>query len=207
MTIDLNDYGGRVYAERGAYLFVDADVKVFNYTPQIMSAFFGGKGLFMQRLEGPSKVFIGANGVITQNTLKAGEKSRPAPSLRSRTVSTIAKNVSNVSKSQNRLLWRQRTLHLDLDGPRHRLVGVASVVRHGGAGSRRSKAQLERTSLQFPSKVCRSRATVVSLTDLCSFFVEKCRGVESQAEPLRSGLSAVRADGKMCLQGMQSMEE
>lgn len=75
-AIDLPTYGGTIIAERGAFLFGDETVSLFGFTPQGAAGFFSGEGVRMQRIKGTGKVFLGADGVLIQRRLRAGEKLR-----------------------------------------------------------------------------------------------------------------------------------
>ena len=75
-AINLDDYGGRIIAGRGAFVFGDARVQLFAYFPGVGTGLFGGEGLAMQRLVGQGNVFLAADGVIIQRKLKAGERIR-----------------------------------------------------------------------------------------------------------------------------------
>lgn len=74
LRLSLDDYGGSLIAQRGAYLASNASVDIqMEFTRTMTAGFFGGQGFILQRLEGEGDVLLKAGGTLVERDLKEGE--------------------------------------------------------------------------------------------------------------------------------------
>ena len=74
IRLSLEDYGGSLVAQRGAYLASNTSVDIqMEYTRTMTAGFFGGQGFILQRLVGQGDVLIKAGGTLVERELKEGE--------------------------------------------------------------------------------------------------------------------------------------
>ena len=74
VRLSLDDYGGSLIAQRGAYLASNASVDIqMEFTKTMTAGFFGGQGFILQRLIGEGDVLIKAGGTLVERVLKDGE--------------------------------------------------------------------------------------------------------------------------------------
>ena len=75
VPLSLADYGGRIIAQKDAFLCAARGVSVgIHFQKKILTGLFGGEGFIMQKLEGDGLVFVHAGGCIVERELKAGER-------------------------------------------------------------------------------------------------------------------------------------
>lgn len=74
LPIDLEQFGGQLLCQRGAFLCGESDVEIeVAFTKRLGAGFFGGEGFVLQRLKGRGKAFIHAGGALITRDLQAGE--------------------------------------------------------------------------------------------------------------------------------------
>jgi len=74
VRLSLDDYGGSLIAQRGAYLASNASVDIqMEFTKTMTAGFFGGQGFILQRLIGEGDVLIKAGGTLVEKFIKDGE--------------------------------------------------------------------------------------------------------------------------------------
>ena len=72
--LDLNDVGGAIYLQRGAYIAAAYGTHItVAFAGGISGAFFGGEGLIFQKLVGDDKVIFQAGGTLIQRDIGDGE--------------------------------------------------------------------------------------------------------------------------------------
>lgn len=72
--LSLDEYGGNLIAQRGAFLASNASVDIqMEFTRTMTAGFFGGQGFILQRLVGEGDVLIKAGGTLIERELKDGE--------------------------------------------------------------------------------------------------------------------------------------
>mmetsp|Transcript_23990 Transcript_23990/g.51007 ORF Transcript_23990/g.51007 Transcript_23990/m.51007 type:complete len:464 (-) Transcript_23990:55-1446(-) len=77
VRLSLDDYGGSLVAQRGAYLASNASVDIqMEFTRTMTGGFFGGQGFILQRLVGEGDVLIKAGGTLVERYLEDGEELR-----------------------------------------------------------------------------------------------------------------------------------
>jgi uncharacterized protein (TIGR00266 family) len=77
LRLDLNDYGGSLICQRGAFLASNPDVQIeMAFTKSFTSGFFGGQGFILQRLSGDGDVLVKAGGTGVRKELREGETLR-----------------------------------------------------------------------------------------------------------------------------------
>ena len=76
VPIDLEDHGGRLLAQKDAFLCAALGTKInISFNKKIGTGFFGGEGFILQSLEGDGMVFLSAGGTIVERQL-SGERLR-----------------------------------------------------------------------------------------------------------------------------------
>ena len=74
---DLDQFGGEVLCEKGAFLCAAFGTKVgIAFQKKLGVGLFGGEGFILQRLQGDGKVFVHSGGTIIHRKLRGGEKLR-----------------------------------------------------------------------------------------------------------------------------------
>ncbi len=74
IPINLSDYGGKLIAQKDAYLCSAKGIAIgIEFQKRIGVGFFGGEGFIMQKLEGDGLAFVHAGGTIIERELQAGE--------------------------------------------------------------------------------------------------------------------------------------
>jgi uncharacterized protein (TIGR00266 family) len=74
IRISLEDYGGSIVAQRGAYLASNPSVDIqMEFTKKLSTGFFGGQGFILQRLSGQGDVLVKAGGTLVEKELSEGE--------------------------------------------------------------------------------------------------------------------------------------
>ena len=77
LPIDLRKWGGRVIAQKDAFLCAAFGIEVsIAFSKRIGAGFFGGEGFILQRLDGDGLAFLHASGTLAEMTLEAGETLR-----------------------------------------------------------------------------------------------------------------------------------
>jgi uncharacterized protein (TIGR00266 family) len=75
--VDLKDWGGRIIAQRDAFLCGARGMNVtVAFSRRLGAGFFGGEGFILQRIEGDGLVFLHASGTLYEMNLAGGEKVR-----------------------------------------------------------------------------------------------------------------------------------
>lgn len=74
VRLSLDDYGGSLVAQRGAYLASNPTVDIqMEFTRTFSAGFFGGQGFILQRLRGDGDVLVKAGGALVEKELQEGE--------------------------------------------------------------------------------------------------------------------------------------
>lgn len=74
---DLSEWGGRMIAQKDAFLCAAYGVEVsIAFNRRIGAGFFGGEGFILQRLDGDGLAFLHASGTLAEMKLAAGETLR-----------------------------------------------------------------------------------------------------------------------------------
>ncbi len=75
--IDLKNWGGKIVAQRDAFLCAARGIHVsVAFSKRLGAGFFGGEGFILQRIEGDGLVFLHASGTLHEMQLSPGEKVR-----------------------------------------------------------------------------------------------------------------------------------
>ena len=75
LAFKLSDYGGRLVAQRDAFLCAAKGVTIgIHFQKKIMTGLFGGEGFIMQKLEGDGYVFVHVGGCVIERELADGEE-------------------------------------------------------------------------------------------------------------------------------------
>ena len=77
LAVNLKEWGGRVVAQKDAFLCAAFGVEVsIAFSKRIGAGFFGGEGFILQRLDGDGLAFLHASGTLAEMKLAAGEELR-----------------------------------------------------------------------------------------------------------------------------------
>jgi len=77
LAVDLREWGGRIIAQKDAFLCAAYGVTVtIAFTRRIGAGFFGGEGFILQKLEGDGLAFLHASGTLAEMKLGPGESLR-----------------------------------------------------------------------------------------------------------------------------------
>ena len=77
IAIDLSQYGGKVVAQKDAFLCAAKGVSVgIEFSRKLGRGLFGGEGFIMQKLEGDGMAFCHAGGCVVEKVLPPGETLR-----------------------------------------------------------------------------------------------------------------------------------
>eukprot|EP00560_Eucampia_antarctica_P007230 CAMPEP_0197829130 /NCGR_PEP_ID=MMETSP1437-20131217/5585_1 /TAXON_ID=49252 ORGANISM="Eucampia antarctica, Strain CCMP1452" /NCGR_SAMPLE_ID=MMETSP1437 /ASSEMBLY_ACC=CAM_ASM_001096 /LENGTH=487 /DNA_ID=CAMNT_0043430633 /DNA_START=36 /DNA_END=1499 /DNA_ORIENTATION=- len=77
IKLDLQDYGGKLVCQKGAFLAGGSDVRIeMEFAKKMTAGFFGGEGFILQSLLGEDTVFIKAGGTLVKKELQQGERLR-----------------------------------------------------------------------------------------------------------------------------------
>jgi uncharacterized protein (TIGR00266 family) len=75
--VDLRQWGGRVIAQKDAFLCAAFGIEVsIAFNRRIGAGFFGGEGFILQRLDGDGLAFLHASGTLAETKLAQGETLR-----------------------------------------------------------------------------------------------------------------------------------
>jgi uncharacterized protein (TIGR00266 family) len=75
--IDLRKWGGRIVAQKDAFLCAARGANVtIAFTRRLGAGFFGGEGFILQRIEGDGLAFLHASGTMQEMQLRGGESLR-----------------------------------------------------------------------------------------------------------------------------------
>ncbi|MDE3151647.1 MAG: TIGR00266 family protein [Gemmatimonadota bacterium] len=75
--VNLKDWGGRIIAQRDAFLCAARGIHVsVAFSRRLGAGFFGGEGFILQRIDGDGLVFLHASGTLLEIELSGGEKMR-----------------------------------------------------------------------------------------------------------------------------------
>ena len=77
IAVDLRQVGGRLLAQKDAFLCAARGVQLgIAFQQKLSVGFFGGEGFIMQKLEGDGLAFVHAGGTVVKRELAAGETLR-----------------------------------------------------------------------------------------------------------------------------------
>ncbi len=75
IPVDLKAYGGKVIAQKDAFLCAAKGVQIgIEFQKRLGVGFFGGEGFIMQKLEGDGMAFMHVGGTVIERQLKPGER-------------------------------------------------------------------------------------------------------------------------------------
>lgn len=74
LAVDLKQWGGRIIAQKDAFLCAAYGVDItIAFTKRFGAGFFGGEGFILQRINGDGLAFLHASGTLAEMTLAPGE--------------------------------------------------------------------------------------------------------------------------------------
>src|SRR5256885_13406593 len=74
IALDLQQLGGRVIAQKDAFLCADKGVSIgIEFQKKLGAGIFGGEGFIMEKLEGDGLAFVHAGGYVIEKELQPGE--------------------------------------------------------------------------------------------------------------------------------------
>jgi len=129
------DTQGPVVATRGAFLAGIGEVDItVTIARRAGAAFFGGAGLFLQRVSGRGKVFVFATGDFSDRPLAAGETLTVSTGNLAAFADSVDYRIRGVGGCRKILFGGEGLFMTELEGPGR--VLLQSLKRHAGARRR-----------------------------------------------------------------------
>lgn len=118
IRLSLDDYGGNLIAQRGAYLASNPSVDIqMEFTKRMTAGFFGGQGFILQRLIGEGDVLIKAGGTLVERYLDDGEVLRVSSGSISCFETSISYDVQMMQGVKNVMFGGEGLFITTLTGP------------------------------------------------------------------------------------------
>jgi uncharacterized protein (TIGR00266 family) len=118
IRLSLDDYGGSLIAQRGAYLASNPSVDIqMEFTKRMTAGFFGGQGFILQRLIGEGDVLIKAGGTLVERYLDDGEVLRVSSGSISCFETSISYDVQMMQGVKNVMFGGEGLFITTLTGP------------------------------------------------------------------------------------------
>jgi uncharacterized protein (TIGR00266 family) len=118
IRLSLDDYSGRLIAQRGAYLASNPSVDIqMEFTKRMTAGFFGGQGFILQRLIGEGDVLIKAGGTLVERYLDDGEVLRVSSGSISCFETSISYDVQMMQGVKNVMFGGEGLFITTLTGP------------------------------------------------------------------------------------------
>jgi uncharacterized protein (TIGR00266 family) len=118
VRLSLDDYGGSLIAQRGAYLASNASVDIqMEFTKTMTAGFFGGQGFILQRLLGEGDVLIKAGGTLVERFLKDGEVLRASSGSIVAFETTVSYDIQMMQGVKNVMFGGEGLFLTTLKGP------------------------------------------------------------------------------------------
>lgn len=118
IAIDLDELGGHLVCQRGAYLAGEDGIEVkIALQKRLRVGFFGGEGFIMQRISGRGIVFINATGALTEMTLAPNEALRVDSGCLVALSPAVTYDIKYAGKIKNALFGGEGLFYASLNGP------------------------------------------------------------------------------------------
>ncbi len=134
MRLSLDDYGGSIIAQRGAYLASNPTVDIqMEFTRTMSAGFFGGQGFILQRLSGEGDVLVKAGGALVEKELQDGEVLRVTSGSIVAFESSVHYDVQMMQGVKNVVFGGEGLFITSLSGPGKVWLQGLSILRCGQA--------------------------------------------------------------------------
>jgi uncharacterized protein (TIGR00266 family) len=118
LPVDLKQWGGRVIAQKDAFLCAAFGVNVtIAFTKRIGAGFFGGEGFILQQLDGDGLAFLHASGTLAEMTLARGEVLRVDTGCLVAMEETVGYDIRMVPGIKTALFGGEGLFFVELTGP------------------------------------------------------------------------------------------
>lgn len=118
VRLSLDDCGGSLIAQRGAFLASNASVDIqMEFTRTMTAGFFGGEGFILQRLIGEGDVLIKAGGTLVERYLEDGESLRATSGSVVAFDPTVSYDVQMMQGVKNVMFGGEGLFVTELKGP------------------------------------------------------------------------------------------
>lgn len=118
IPVDLNRFGGRLIAQKDAYLCSAKGISIgIEFQRKIGVGFFGGEGFIMQKLEGDGLAFLHAGGTIVEKNLQPGEVLRIDTGCLVAITSSVLYNIEMVKGIKSVVFGGEGLFFATLTGP------------------------------------------------------------------------------------------
>jgi uncharacterized protein (TIGR00266 family) len=145
VRLSLEDHGGSLIAQRGAYLASNPSVDIqAEFTKTMSAGFFGGQGFILQRLSGEGDVLVKAGGTLVTMDLEEGEVLRVSSGSIVAFEPTVSYDIQMMPGIKNVMFGGEGLFVTTLQGPGkiwlqgmppdRMIAEIASRVPAGGLG-------------------------------------------------------------------------
>lgn len=118
IRLSLEDHGGSLIAQRGAYLASNPSVDIqMEFTRTMTAGYFGGQGFILQRLVGEGDVLIKAGGTLVEKQLEDGEVLRATSGSIVAFESTVSYDIQMMQGVKNVMFGGEGLFVTTLTGP------------------------------------------------------------------------------------------
>ena len=118
MAINLDDIGGEIICQRGAYLAGEEGIAVsIALQKRLRVGFLGGENFIMQRITGKGLLFINASGALVEMQLNPGQLLKVDSGSLVALSSTVNYNIKYVGKLIVALFGGEGLFYCSLTGP------------------------------------------------------------------------------------------
>jgi uncharacterized protein (TIGR00266 family) len=146
--IDLQKWGGRIIAQKDAFLCAARGANVtVAFTRRLGAGFFGGEGFILQRIDGDGLCFLHASGTMQEIQLKGGESLRVDTGCLVAMEEQVDFDIETVPGIKTALFGGEGLFLARLRGPGRvllqtmpfsrladRILAASAHMRHGGGG-------------------------------------------------------------------------
>jgi uncharacterized protein (TIGR00266 family) len=118
LPVDLKHWGGRVIAQKDAFLCAAFGVEIsIAFNRRIGAGFFGGEGFILQRIDGDGLTFLHASGTLAEAKLSPGETLRVDTGCLVAMEETVGYDIQMVPGIKTALFGGEGLFFVKLTGP------------------------------------------------------------------------------------------
>lgn len=118
LAIDLEEIGGRLICQKGAYLAGEEGTEVkLAWQKRLRVGFFGGEGFIMQSIEGNGMAFIGSTGALKEMELSPGQVVKVDSGCLVGVSPTVAYEIKYAGKAKTAIFGGEGLFYASVTGP------------------------------------------------------------------------------------------
>lgn len=118
LAVDINQLGGSLICQKGAYLAGEAGTEVqLAWQKRLRVGLFGGEGFIMQRITSPGVVFINATGTLTEMRLAPGQTLRVDSGCLVALTPSVTYEIKYAGKIKTSIFGGEGLFYASLTGP------------------------------------------------------------------------------------------